>query len=265
MIRSGGAVNRMHTFEEAEGTRTVISDHTPLKGDRDHPPGVLMIIQDITDAVSERERRERTMRALVSTLVGLVDRRDPFSADQSHRVAEVSAAIAEEMDEPESTRRAVDIAGNLMNLGKILVPPEVLTKTTGLTEEEFNLVRESLLQTAEIVEGVDFDLPVAETLRHLQERWDGSGYPDGVSGEAISLGARIIAVANAFVSMISPRAYRDALSFDEAAGQLAEDAGSRYDRRPVSALINIIDNRGGRERWEHFRAQPEDTGGAPAS
>lgn len=264
VIRTGQPANRVHRFGEGAEARTVMSDHIPLRGDRDHPQGVLVIVQDITEVVSERERRERTMRALVSTLVGLVDRRDPYSADQSQRVAEVAVAIAQEMGEREEVQRTVDIAGNLMNLGKILVPPEVLTKTTGLTEEEFNQVRESLLQTADMVEGVDFDLPVAETLRQLQERWDGSGYPAGLSGEAISLGARIIAVANAFVSMVSPRAYRDALSFEEATAQLGADAGTRFDRRPVSALTNIIDNRGGRERWAHFRTAPEGTGPAPA-
>jgi len=264
VIRSGQPANRMHSFGEGEETRTVMSDHIPLRGDRDHPPGVLVIVQDITEAVSERARRERTMRALVSTLVGLVDRRDPYSADQSQRVAEVAVAITEEMGEPEQVQRTVDIAGNLMNLGKILVPPEVLTKTTGLTEEEFNLVRESLLHTADMVEEVNFDLPVADALRHLQERWDGTGYPAGLSGEAISVGARIIAVANAFVSMVSPRAYRDALSFDDAAAQLGSDAGTRFDRRPVSALTNVIDNRGGRERWAHFRSGPDQTDVTPA-
>jgi PAS domain S-box-containing protein len=259
IFRTEQPSERMHTFEEAGGTRTVVTNHIPLRADRDHPRGVLVIVQDITDAVSERARRERTMRALVSTLVGLVDRRDPYSADQSQRVAEVATAVAGEMAEAEAVERTVDIAGNLMNLGKILVPPEVLTKTSGLTEAEFNLVRESLLHTADMVEQVNFDLPVAETIRHLQERWDGTGYPAGLTGEQISVGARIIAVANAFVSMVSPRAYRDALSFDEALAQLGNDAGTRFDRRPVSALTNIIDNRGGRERWAHFRARPEGT------
>ena len=256
--------NRQHTFEEEDGVRHLMSDHIPLRGDRDYPPGVLMILQDITEVVGEREGRERTMRDLVTTLVRLVDRRDPFSADQSQRVAEVAAAIADEMGEPEETHRTVDIAGNLMNLGKILVPPEILTKTGGLTEEEANQIRESLLATAEMVEGVDFDLPVADTLRHLQERWDGSGYPAGLTGDAIAMGARIIAVANAFVGMVSARAYREAMGFDQASGQLMADAGSRYDSRPVAALVNIVNNRGGRERWEYFRSPPETDGGAPA-
>lgn len=257
VIRDFKPAKHMHSFAEEGGVRTVVSNHIPLRADRDHPPSALVILQDITDAVGERARRERTMRALVSTLVGLVDKRDPNSTDQSQRVAEVATAIADEMGEPETVRRTVDITGNLTNLGKILVPPEVLTKTGSLTEEEIDQVHESLLHTADIIEGVDFDLPVADTLRQLQEHWDGSGHPDGRTGEEIAIGARIVSVANALVAMISPRAYRDALSFDEAIQHLQGAAGSRFDRRPVSALINVLDNRGGRERWAHFRSRAE--------
>ncbi len=262
VLNSSEPANRVHQFEAVDGAvRTVMSDHIKLSADRDHPEGVLMIVQDVTDVVHEREQREHTMRALVTTLVSLVDRRDPFSADQSQRVAEVSAAVADEMGEPETTRRTVDVAGNLMNLGKILVPLEILTKSGALTEEEAELVRQSLLGTADMVEQVNFDLPIAPVLRHLQERYDGGGYPDGIGGEEIEVGARIIAVANAFVGMVSPRAWREALDFDEAAAQLMGDSGQRYDPRPVAALINVINNRGGRETWAHFRQAPEGDGG----
>lgn len=138
VIRDFKPAKQMHTFEEDGETRTVVSNHIPLRGDRDYPPGALVILQDITDAVSERAKREGAMRALVSKLVGLVDERDPYSADQSERVAEVAVAIAEEMEEREDVRRTVDIAGNLSNIGKILVPPGVLTKVDPLTEDEIS-------------------------------------------------------------------------------------------------------------------------------
>ena len=121
-------------------------------------------------------------------------------------------------------------------------------------------VRQSLLGCADMVEAVDFDLPIAPTLRHLQERWDGGGYPDGIDGEAIEIGARLIAVANAFVGMVSPRAWRDALGFDEAAAEFMAESGLRFDPRPVAALINVINNRGGRETWAHFSQAPEGEG-----
>ena len=144
------------------------------------------------------------------------------------------------------------IAAALMNVGKILVPTPVLTKTEKLSEAEMRLVRESIQTSADLLEGVDFDGPVAASLRQLQENWDGSGAPLGLKGEGILLPARIVAVANAFVAMTSPRSWRAGLAFDEAIAELVKQAGVKFDRRVVAALVNLLENRGARERWAHF-------------
>lgn len=242
---------------EALGNRVVKSDIIPLGNTDGEEQDILAVFQDITEVVHERERRENVLRSLVSTLVAFLDRRDPYSAHQSIRVAEVAVAIAAELNASEKTIRTADIAGNLMNLGKMLVPANVLTKAGDLTEEERNIVRESLNASADLLEGVKFDLPVAETLRQLQEDWDGSGVPRGLEGTAINEAARIVTVANAFVGMVSPRAYRGAIDFSKAVSLLMEDADKRYDRKPISALINYLDNKGGRERWQHFSDLPD--------
>ncbi|MCG8491487.1 MAG: hypothetical protein MI743_07725, partial [Sneathiellales bacterium] len=244
---------------ETLGNRVVKSDIIPLGNSESEEQDVLAVFQDITEVVHERERRENVLRSLVSTLVAFLDRRDPYSAHQSIRVAEVAVAIAQELNASEKTIRTADIAGNLMNLGKMLVPADVLTKAGDLTEQERHIVRESLNASADLLEGVKFDLPVAETLRQLQEHWDGSGVPRNLSGTAINEAARIVAVANAFVGMVSPRAYRGAIDFSKAVSLLLEDADKRYDRKPISALINYLDNKGGRERWQHFSDLPEGT------
>jgi PAS domain S-box-containing protein len=238
---------------EREGVERMIkSDHIPLAADRDHPRSVLMVLEDITDLMAERAQREATMRDLVGTLVSLVDRRDPYSANHSNRVAELSVAIATEMGETDQTVRTVDITGNLMNLGKILVPESILTKTGSLTEDEKKIIRDSMVQTADLLHSVRFDLPVAETIRQLQERPDGTGYPRGLSGDDLLLTARIITVANAFVGMVSPRAFRGALSVEDACTELMEKVDTQYDVRPVAALMNYLQNRGGAERWRHI-------------
>jgi HD-GYP domain-containing protein (c-di-GMP phosphodiesterase class II) len=146
-------------------------------------------------------------------------------------------------------------AGQLMNVGKITVPPEILTKTGPLTEADREILANSLSVSAEIIGNVPFPGPVADTIRQISEHWDGSG-PLGLKGEEILVTARIVAVANAFVAMVSTRAYRDALAFDDACDALHAREEAAFDRRPVSALINIIDNRGGAERWAHFRTPP---------
>jgi PAS domain S-box-containing protein len=237
-------------------TRVVQSNHVPVPGLGEMPEGVLVVEQDVTQAVTERERRERIQRQLVSTLVRLVDRRDPYAGDHSARVADVARAIAEEMDLDIVTIETVETAGKLMSLGKILVPSDVLTRPGKLSEEELRLVRESLNTAADFLEGVEFDGPVVETLRQLRERWDGRGEPEGRAGEAILLTARIVAVANAFVAMASHRAFRPGMGFDDAAERLLGECGRAFDRRVVAALLNRLDNRGGRAAWSRFQDRP---------
>jgi len=103
--------------------------------------------------------------------------------------------------------------------------------------------------SAELLEGIEFDGPVVETLRQSQAHWDGSGVPPGLAGEDILVTARVVAVANAFVGMVSPRAHREALGIDRAVQTLLGEAGRAYERGVVAALVNYLDNRGGRAQW----------------
>lgn len=243
------------TIGEDEDEQVFKTEHVPLRGDRDYPPGVLMVVDDITELTRERRMSEKRMRQLIDTLVDVVDRRDPFSVDYSSRVAEVSRAIAGEMETPEEDVKTVDIAGSLMNLGRIFIPTAVLSKTGELTPEERAQIDSSYLVSAELLEGVSFEGPVVETIKLLGENWDGSG-AEGKKGDDILLTARILSAASAFVSMVSPRSYRDSMTFDDAVDSLMQQAGSRFDRKPVSALVNYLDNRGGAEAWAHYRERP---------
>lgn len=244
---------------ELEGKGEVIyqSDFTPLEARDEMPAGVLMVSQDVTNSIRERERRERNMRQLVQTLVGVVDRRDPYSADHSHRVGMVAHAICEEMGLDDVLVETGEFAGDLMNLGKILVPEEILAKKDRLTTDEIKLIRESIQTSAELIAGIEFDGPVVESLRQLQENFDGSGSPKGLKGDEILITAQVVSVANAFVAMVSARAFRPAISFDEAADRLFEQSGKIFDRAVVAALINYLDNRGGRSAWADFSKPPK--------
>lgn len=244
------------TLGEA-GTLVYKSDFIPLPAREDFPPGVLMVSQDITDSIRERERREQAMRQLVETLVSVVDQRDPFSANHSARVGTVSRAIAEEMELDRTLIETANVSGNLMNLGKISIPKEVLTKQGQLSPDEIKLIQDSVIKSAELVANVDFDGPVYDTLRQLQEFVDGSGTPSGLKGGEIVVTARIVAVANAFVGMVSARAWRSGMSFDKATDILISETGKKYDRAVVMALANYLDNRGGRDDWRDFGEPPE--------
>ncbi len=241
--------------EDAEDFQVIKSDHIPLRGDRDYPPGVLMVLDDITELTQERRRSEKMLNQLIDTLVSVVDRRDPFSAHHSSRVAEVAYCIGGEMELPATGIKTLNISGRLMNLGKIFIPPALLTKTGDLTAEERSQVATSYLVSVDLLQNVDFDGPVVETIRQMGETWDGNG-PLGMEADDILPTARILAVANAFVGMISPRAYRGALTFDKVSGILLDQTGTKYDRKAVSALINYLENRNGKETWAHFRERP---------
>ena len=248
VLDEGRPVSTLLTRDE--GRMTLKADYLPLKVGPEK--GVLMVMEDLTQLVRERERREQALKNLIQTLTMIIDSRDPFSANHSARVADVAGTIAREMGCDDVTVETVEIAGALMNLGKILVPREVLTRPGELSSEELMTVRESIQKSADMLEGLAFEGPVVETLRQIRAHWDGSGNPAGLAGEDILLSARIVAVANAFVAMVSSRAHRPGLDMEESALVLMNDAEKIYDRRPVSSLLNYLENRGGIDQWKSF-------------
>jgi len=233
-----------------DNDKTVKSDYIPLPVDDE--TGVLIVTEDISPLVQERERREKALKSLVNTLTMVIDSRDPYSARHLERVTRVVQAIADEMTVDDRTRETANIAGTLMNLGKILVPRELLTRPGGLSEDELATVRTSIMKTADMLENVEFDGPVVLTLRQISAHWDGSGSPKDLCGQDILLSARIVAVANAFVGMSSARAHRSGMDMARAVLMLLDDADRIYDRKVVTALMNYLENKDGLEKWQDF-------------
>lgn len=249
-LASGEAAYDTQTFHEHGKDKITRSAYVPLEhvavsSQRDDTRGVLVVEQDISEVVREREERLRIQDQLVATLVNLVDKRDPFSANHSLRVSELAYALAEHLELDEPTRETVRIAGSLMNIGKIVVPAELLTKTSGLSEDEKRAINGSMGMAADLIGDIRFAGPVADTLRQWPEKFDGSG-PKGLKGDAILISARIIAVANAFVGMISPRSWRDAMSAEAAGKQLLDHSDSQFDRRVVTALMHHVESQSGK-------------------
>jgi len=250
---SNGTASKMKLeLGTAEALRTYQTNVLPLEAGGDTSASVLVIIRDISDLVAAQTQSENLYEQLIGTLTEIIDARDPWSKNHSRRVADVAEAIAEEIGFAEDSLDAIRISGQLVNIGKIFVPTSILTKQTPLTDEELTLVRESMQKGASLISGLDFKGPVARILAQMRENWDGSGEPEGIAGNDIDPGARILSVANAFVGMVSARAHRDGLGFDKAADILQTDAGKRYERRAVAALQNILENKDGRKRWQDF-------------
>jgi HD-GYP domain-containing protein (c-di-GMP phosphodiesterase class II) len=255
-LRTGRTVIEIAGVGTGRDARVVRSEHVPLPATLEFQSGVLVTEQDITDVVRARERRAQMLSGLVETVVAIIDQRDPHAANHSTHVSKIAVAIAKEMGLPEVEIETAAIAGAVMNVGKILVPIEILTRSGELTGDEKRQVRESIEASADLFERVSFEGPVAQTLRQINEHWDGSGTPLGLKGEDILRPARVVAVANAFVALSSPRAWRAGIDPDEALARLLSEAGKTCDRAVIAALISLHDNRGGKDEWRGFSAQP---------
>ena len=204
-----------------------------------------MIEKDITALVQSQEKQQRTLQHLIRSLVTVVDKRDPHAAHHSVTVAALAKGVARAMGLEEDMIQTAETAGRLMNIGKILIPENVLS-AENLKDSDRKKIRESIMASADFLKEIEFQGPVVETIRQSQEKVDGSGML-GLKGEAILLPARIIAACNALVAMVSERAYRQRKPLSDALKTLLEDADTTYDRRVCAALVHFVENGDGKE------------------
>jgi hypothetical protein len=193
---------------------------------------VLIVAEDLTELLLAHEQRQASGQALISTLTGLIDARDPGSKGHSQKVSHVAAAIGAALPMSGADVSTLRTAGELMNLGKILVPTALLTKSGALSDDERATVRAAMAKTADLLAKVPFDGPVAQTLADLEQ-----------DPPRTKLGA-VLRLANSFVGQVSPRAHRAALPVDAA---LANLRAGGADAALLSALSHWLDNQGGRE------------------
>jgi putative nucleotidyltransferase with HDIG domain len=180
---------------------------------------------------------EGSFMATLACLCDLLEAKDADSADHSENVANLAERVAERLGMAGEDMRAVRYAGLLHDIGKVAVRSEVLAKRGKLTSEEFEEIKRHADIGARLLEQVPFFEHVHPLVRSSHERWDGAGYPDGLKGDGIPLGARIIAACDAFHAMISDRPYRPAATAEAALDELRRAAGSQFDPRVVDALV----------------------------
>lgn len=176
----------------------------------------------------------QTMQALVRT----VEIRDPYLNGHHERMARLSLNIANKMALSIPERSTVFYAAQLSGLGKTFVPSELFTKTGKLTPAERKAMEKHVDYAVEILQGIDFDLPITETVAQIHERLDGSGYPKKLKNGSISMTARILAVADAYCALTKPRSYREALSPAKALEVLRSEKG-KYDEDVLNALEDL--------------------------
>jgi len=182
--------------------------------------------------------RAARFRAAAS-LARAVDARDVYTGSHSQRVAELAARTARRLGLPEEEVELTRLAASLHDLGKLAIPEEILRKPGPLTEPERMVLERHPQIGFRMLESLGVD-PVAEWVLHHHERWDGSGYPDGLPGDRIPLGARIIFVADAYDAMTSERVYRRRVLPEQAVAELQRCAGTQFDPEIVDALADEL-------------------------
>jgi HD-GYP domain-containing protein (c-di-GMP phosphodiesterase class II) len=198
-----------------------------------------------------RERKERYAKAVelqrayrgtVMLLSDVVEFEDPYTADHSRSVVDLVNAVADELKVDPRDRQELEFAAMLHDVGKIAIPKEILNKPAALTKDEFAVMKRHTIEGQQMLDRVGGLLgTVGEIVRSCHERWDGTGYPDGLQGEEIPLASRIVFACDAYNAMTTDRVYRDAMSREEALAELVTNAETQFDPVVVTALTSVIE------------------------
>ena len=183
---------------------------------------------------------EGTFKAMSLT----IELRDLYTAGHQRRVMNLAVAIAKEMNLSQDKVEGIRMAGIIHDIGKIAMPAEILTKPTRLSRTEFQLIKDHPRVGYDILKRIEFPWPVAQIVLQHHERVDGSGYPDGLVGDAILLEARILALADHVEALSSHRAYRPALGLDKAMEEIRRGRGIQFDSRVVDTCIKLFCEKG---------------------
>jgi HD-GYP domain-containing protein (c-di-GMP phosphodiesterase class II) len=216
--------------------------------ERDFQPDELARLERMAQQTELAIRSVRQRESLASlafetalTLTEAIESRDPYTGDHCRRLAEYAVVIAGELALPPKDIEVIRLGAALHDMGKIVVPDSILKKPDKLTPDEYTIIKQHCYSGGQICKRVGFLMNAYPVVYHHHERWDGKGYPDGLNGERIPLGARIVSVVDAYDAMTSDRPYRSAMPYEAAISILKDGAGSQWDPRIVRVLLETID------------------------
>jgi len=214
-------------------------------------PAIVGLMQDITEKMHAEELTRQHMAQLESAFMStvqvatnLTDVRDTYTSGHARRVGEIAALIGAELGLDARRQQGLLVAGSLHDIGKISIPMEILCTLDPLTAHERELIRKHPRTGYEILKGIDLPWPVAEVAHQHHERMDGSGYPQGLRGDAIILEARIVMVADVVESMSHARPYRPGLGLDHALAEIESGAGTLYDAVVAKTCLRLFRDNG---------------------
>jgi response regulator RpfG family c-di-GMP phosphodiesterase len=207
----------------------------------------MWIREEVALRTAELEREKEQLRlmsvSIAETLINAMEAKDLYLRGHSQRVAELAGQLAEELALDAATCEDLRVAGRLHDVGKIGIREAILNKPGRLTPEEFDHVKRHVQIGLDILAPLFHIKQPLKYVEHHHERWDGAGYPQGMAGEDIPMGARILCAADTFDALTSKRAYREPLESQAALEHLRVDVGKQFDPRVYDALVRVITRR----------------------
>ncbi|MBN1161526.1 MAG: HD-GYP domain-containing protein [Dehalococcoidales bacterium] len=198
------------------------------------------ILGDIENVKGEFNELHKTIEGVINVVSRVMGSRDPYTASHQRRVAELARVIAKEIGFTDWQMTGVYVTGLVHDIGKVSIPTEILTKPGKINASEFNIIKNHSRVGYDILQQIDFPWPVTTAVLQHHERLDGSGYPDGLTGDDIILETRILSVADVVEAMSSHRPYRPALGLDDALEEISRGSGILYDSDVVAACLKLL-------------------------
>ena len=201
----------------------------------------LEVEQKTQEVKAQHEKLERISIQIVKTLSGAIDAKDAYTNGHSNRVAEYSKEMAKRLGMSAEEQEDIYMMGLLHDVGKIGIPDAIINKPQGLTEEEYSVIRNHPVMGEEILKNITEFPRLSTGARCHHERFDGKGYPDGISGDQIPIEARIISIADAYDAMSSRREYRDVLPQQVVRVEMEKGRGTQFDPKYLDIMLQMID------------------------
>jgi PAS domain S-box-containing protein/putative nucleotidyltransferase with HDIG domain len=202
------------------------------------------LMEDITSRRNSVEQLRKALGGTIQAIASVVETKDPYTAGHQRRVADIARAIAREMGLSPEQISGLRMAAIIHDIGKVSVPSEILSSPRKLTALEFNLIKTHAQSGYDIVKDIEFPWPIARMIIEHHERMDGSGYPNGLTGDKILPESRILAVADVVEAMATHRPYRPSLGLEKALDEIAKNRGRLYDPEIVDACLRLFREKG---------------------
>jgi len=242
LVREGAARNIELTLLAKSGERIrVVFSGSVIRKDDGHLSAVVGVARDMRERLRAEEALKLRFVNLAETVSRIFTLRDPYVGTHQHKTAKLAAMVGERMGLGRERLEALYIGSLLHDIGKVAIPEGILRKPGELTAEEWRLVRTHTHRGYELLKDTELPSVVAELALHHHERLDGSGYPDGLKGDELSMEVRILAVCNVVGAMSEHRPWRPARSKREIVQELKTGKGTRYDPRVVDLLLAMIE------------------------